>query len=263
MDINIIRSFLNNHLNTRLAVEGAAIAIGVSPATMYRYKANPETISIAQAIKLSEHLGLPLANGAAWSKVNILESERRRLQLESAIADACGHRLQIVPAYTVNSEIPEVTRLILQADYGTRLPKVEAQIMEIRQERARLYDEGKYTSWEIWNGFGYIDFFQGCNRFKGLSDELREKQIEKFIASTMHPNRHRFIYLRRTPDLPMFGCFNPPGVALIRIDNIQLEYQDSTLVESFEDTFNNIRQLCLTTTPDEFISFLRNPQDTN
>lgn len=260
MDIRVIENFLNVHLTTRSAVESAANAIGVSVATMYRYKANPESINLGQAMKLSEHLGLPLASGAAWSKVNILESERRRLDLESEIASTNGHRLQIVPAYTVNSEISDVTRLILQADYGTRLPKVEAEIMGIRQERARLYDEGQYTSWEIWSGFGYIDFFYGRNRFKCIPEELRLKQIEKFIESTHHPNRHRFIYLRRTPDLPMFGCFNPAGVALVRVDCIQLEYQDPILVDSFEDTFNEFRKMCLTSTPDEFVAFLREPK---
>lgn len=260
MDIKIIKGFLDAHLNTRLAVETAAKAIGVSVATMYRYKANPETISLGQAVKLSENLGLPLANGAAWSKAEILESERRRLVLESEIAATNGHRLQFVPAYTVNSELPEVTRLILQSDYGTRLPKVEAEIMRIRAQRARIYEEGRYTSWEIWNGFGYRDFFYGQNRFKGLDDNLRALQIEKFVESTKHPARNRYIYLQRTPDMPMFGCFTPLGVALVRVGNIQLEYQDSALVESFEDTFNDFRKNCLTATPEEFVAFIRDPK---
>lgn len=260
MDIRVIKNFLDSHLDTRLAVENAAKAIGVSAATMYRYKANPEAINLGQAMGLAAHLGLPLSSGAAWSKVDILESERRRLELEQEVAVARGHRLQIVPAYTVNSEIPEVTRLILQADYGTRLPKVETEIMRIRHERARLYDEAQYTSWEIWNGFGYIDFFYGQNRFKGLPEDLRLRQVEKFVESTRLSNRHRFIYLRRTPDIPMFGCFSPIGVALVRVDSIQLEYQDPALVDSFEDTFNDFRKMCFTSTPDEFIAFLREPK---
>lgn len=272
MDATVIKSFLGERLDTKRAVEGAAAAIDVSVATMYRYKAQPESIGLGQLIKLSEFLGLPLTNGAAWSKASLLDSERRRLELERSIAgeyrrldaelkvaaDAHGRRFQTVPAYTVNSELPEVTRLVLEADYGTRAATLEKDVLAVRAERARLYEH--YESWEIWNGYGYLDFFQGKNRYKTLPDDLRSAQVDVFAESTIHPLRHRFVYWRHSPDLPMFGCFAPVGVALVRVEDIHLEYQDPRLVESFEDTFNDLRALCATATAAEFVAFLRNPE---
>jgi hypothetical protein len=227
---------------------------------MYRYKSHPEAIGLGQLSQLASHLGLPLANGAAWAKTSVVEAERRRLSLESAMAaDSEGRRLVTVPAYTHNCELPEITQLILKADYGTRAPAMEREIADIRKERARLYDEAMYESWEIWNGFGYHDFFHGRDRFKSIPLALRKAQIKRFVQTSDHPRRHRFVYLRHTPDLPMFVCHSPPGTTLIRIDDIHLEFQDPVLVESFEKTFNDYRALCATTTVEQFTSFLENP----
>jgi hypothetical protein len=264
MDVALIKNFLGERLGTKRAVEGAAQAIGVSAATVYRYKQSPESIGLGQLVRLSAHLGLPLASGAAWSRSNIRESERRRLDLESASGEgkSQGRRLITVPAYTVNSELPEITELILKADYGTRVATVANEILAIRAERARLYESGGYESWEIWNGWGYLDFFHGRDRFRSVPADVRQKQVRHFIESSEHPQRHRFIYLRHSPDLPMFGIHSPPGVALVRIDDIHFEFQDPSLIESFEDTFNEFRGRCQTTTRSEFISWIENPLPT-
>lgn len=263
MDLGVIKSFLDDRLTTKVAVQRAAEVMGVSSATMYRYKANPEAMGLGHLVRLSGHLGLPLTNGAAWSKTSIVESERRRLDLESTLVrgKAEGRRLVTVPAYTVNSEISEVSDLILQADYGTRMTAIGAELTAIRAERSRLYDDPGYESWEIWNGFGYMDFFHGRDRFKSIPAESREAQIRHFIDSSENPKRHRFVYLRHSPDLPMFGCYTPEGVVLVRIDDIHLEFRDSALFDSFEDTFNDFRQRCVTVTREDFISFLKDPRD--
>ena len=260
MDLSVIKAFLNDSLPTKRAVEEAAGVIGVSVATMYRYKADPASIAIGQLSSLASHFGLPLTSGAAWAKTDEVGAERRRLALETTIAKDGGRRLITVPAYTVNSELPELTRLILNADYGSRAHSLESEIVDLRQRRARLYDEGAYESWEIWNGLGYYDFFHGRDRFKSIPENLRQAQVRRFIDSTNNPKRHRFFYVRNTPDLPMFGCHWPPGVALVRIDDIHLESQDHQLVENFESTFNEYRERCATRTVDQFVAFLKSPE---
>ena len=162
MDVELIGNFLNERLTTRKAVEEAADIIGVSTATMYRYKSNPDAISLGQICKLSQRLGLPLANGAVWTQDSILGSERRRLQLETELAKENGTRLITIPAYTVNDELPEITRMLLQEDYGAEAKRFDAEVLGIRAERRRLYESGRYESWEIWNGYGYLDFLSGC-----------------------------------------------------------------------------------------------------
>jgi hypothetical protein len=261
MDLTAIKSFLDESFNTKSSVQEAADVIGVSVATMYRYKSNPETIGLGQISRLATHFGLPLTSGAAWAKTSVVEAERRRLTLESSLArkGTQGRRLITLPAYTVNSELPEVTRWVLKADYGTRAASLEAEIMKIRRERTRLYDQHSYESWEIWNGFGYHEFFHARGRFSSIPATLRTAQIRRFVESSTEPTRHRFVYLRNTPELPMFGCHVPPGIALVRVDDIHLESQDPTLVESFEKTFNDYREKCVTTTTDQFVSFLENP----
>ncbi|MGH8865525.1 MAG: hypothetical protein ACREVZ_12890, partial [Burkholderiales bacterium] len=200
-------------------------AVGVSTATMYRYKANPEGMGLGTLIRLKDRLGLPLENGAAWSKSNVIAGERRRLSLEKTAAAAGGSRYTTVSPYTVNSELVPIMQLLVRADYGTRAPQIEGELLRIRAEREELYESCAYESWEIWNGCGYVDFFNGRGRFNGVPPALRQAQIEKFIDTSKVPGRHRFIYTHNYPELPMFGVYSPPGVALVRIDDIHLEYQ--------------------------------------
>lgn len=248
---------MNERFTTRKAVEAAAEAIDVSIATMYRYKSNPEAMSLGQVCRLAQRFGLPLANGAIWTQDCILGSERRRLELEAVLAKNAGSRLITLPAYTVNDELPEVTRLLLVEDYGPEAPKLEAEILGIRSERQRMYHEGLYESWEIWNGFGYLDFLNGTGRYKSITEQLRRDQIEAFIESTRRDHVYRFVYMTHSPDLPMFGCHTPPGAALIRVEDIHLEFQLRPLVESFEETFERLRKASRPLTRDQFIKFLR------
>jgi len=257
MDIQLVGNFLNERLTTRKAVEEAASIIGVSTATMYRYKSTPDAISLGQMCKLSRSLGLPLANGAVWTQDSILGSERRRLSLEAELAKNGGTRLITIPAYTVNDELPEITRLLLQVDYGAEAKRLADDVLRIRAERQELYETAKYESWEIWNGFGYLDFLNGRGRYRSVPTELRLAQINKLVASTSRANIHRFLYMTHSPELPMFGCHTPPGVALIRVDDIHLEFQAPDLVKSFEQTFENLRRASTTSTVDQFTSFLQ------
>jgi len=224
---------------------------------MYRYKANPDAISLGQICKLSQSLGLPLTNGAMWTQDSIVGSERRRLQLESELAKNNGTRLITIPAYTVNDELPEITRLLLQEDYGAEAKQLEDEVLRIRAERQQLYEVAKYESWEIWNGYGYSDFLNGLGRYRSIPTELREAQIEKFVANAARPNVHRFVYLTHSPELPMFGCHTPPGIVLVRVDDIHLEFQDRDLIRSFAETFDSLRRSSATSTLEQFATFLR------
>jgi len=257
MDTKIIKSFLNERLSTREATEEAAAVAGVSVATMYRYKSNPEGMGVGTLAKLSEHIGLPLSNGVSWNRMNILGSERRRLTLERVAATAGGARFTTVAPYTVNSELPEITKILLEFDYGTRATAFEAEVLAIRLERAQLYDSDLYDSWEIWSGAGYADFFAGRGRFAAISEQLRQKQITAFVESSMNQKRHRYFYT--LPDLPAFGCYSSSGVALVRVDDIHLEFQEPALVLNFEETFNELLDKCHTKTRDEFVTFLSDP----
>lgn len=259
MDINVIRDFLEQRLPTKAAVEEAASAAGVSAATMYRYKSNPEGMGLGTLIRLNECLGLPLENGAAWSKADIISSEYRRLSLEKAIAGNGGSRYTTVSPYTVNSELEPLTRALIRADYGTRAPQIENEILRIRASRQQLYDSCAYASWEIWNGNGYLDFFHGRGRFNQIPADLRKAQVKTFIESSRSENRHRFIYMNNCPELPMFGAYTPSGIALVRIEDIHLEYQAPALVKSFQETFDELLTRCVTRTTDQFIDFISNP----
>jgi hypothetical protein len=178
--------------------------------------------------------------------------------LENELAKKGGIRLITLPAYTVNDELPEITRLLLNHDYGAEAKRFDAEVLGVRRERQSLYESLKYESWEIWNGYGYADFLNGQGRYKSIPDDLRQAQVEKFIESSGRPNVHRFVYLTHTPELPMFGCHTPPGIALVRVDDIHLEFQDSHLVKSFEETFDNFRRSSSTSTIEQFTQFLRN-----
>lgn len=261
MDLDLIGSFINERFTTRKSVEEAAEAIDVSIATMYRYKSNPEAISLGQVCKLAQRFGLPLANGAVWTQDCILGSERRRLELEAVLAKNAGLRLITLPAYTVNDELPEITRLLLLEDYGSEASKIEAEVLGIRSERKRFYQEGNYESWEIWNGYGYLDFLHGRGRYRSITEDLRQAQIEVFVDSTKKPNVHRFVYLTHSPDLPMFGCHTPPGTALVRVEDIHLEFQLRPLVTSFEETFEKLRRTAEPWTDEQFIKFVREGLD--
>lgn len=253
----LISNFLNQRLSTRKSVEEAAKIIGVSAATMYRYKASPEMISLGQICKLSQQLGLPLAGGAVWTDASIMSSERRRLELESDVAKNKGKRLITIPAYTVNDELPEITKLLLLEDYGVDASRFDTELLNVRAERRRLYESDNYESWELWSGLGYQDFLNGRGRYRSIPADLRQTQIEKLIETSKRPNIHRFVYLAHTPELPMFGCHDPAGVALVRIDDIHLEFQDVQLVKSFEGTFEKLRRASATSSVEQFITFLR------
>jgi hypothetical protein len=257
MDLRAVEAFLGERLNTKDAMAEAANVATVSLATMYRYKANPDSMSLKTLRLLSNHFALPLSHTAIWSKDDILASERRRLSLESAIAKVGGRRIQTVWPYTVNDELPELTRALLKVDYGPRATELEDEILSIRADRAALYENDAYESWEIWNQRGYSDFVAGRGRFAAIPLGIRQAQVQVFARSSRSSFRQRYFY--DGFDLPAFGCFSNPGVALIRIDDIHLEVQETHLVDSFTRVFNELRERCVTKSQDEFLQLLTNP----
>jgi hypothetical protein len=259
VDPTIIKSFMQERLTTKEEVARAAHAVGVSTATLYRYKSNPEDMGLGVLAKLKDFLGLPLENGAAWSKARVIETERRRLKLEEFAAKAGGARYTTVAPYTVSSELADVTQILLHADYGTRAPSMESDLLNVRRARAATYNAGSYDSWEIWDGYGYSDFFYGRGRFKDIDATMRKHQVAAFVESSRHPKRHRFVYRSHCPSLPMFGCYQPQGVALVRIEDIHIEFQAPELVQSFMETFDELLGHCITKTMDQFIQFITSP----
>lgn len=261
MDPTIIKSFMQERLTTKEEVARAARAVGVSTSTLYRYKSNPEDMGLGVLAKLKDILGLPLENGAAWSKAKVIETERRRLQLEQTCAKEGGARYTTVAPYTVNSELAEITQLLLRTDYGTQTATLEKELLEVRQARSALYEASEYESWEIWDAYGYGDFFHGRCRFKSIDKSVRDRQIAAFVESSRQTKRHRFIYRSHCPSLPMFGVYQPQGVALVRVEDIHIEFQTPELVRSFRDTFDDLLSQCATRTSEQFIQFITSPDE--
>ncbi len=255
MDTVVLKNFLNERLSTKQDVKEAADAVGVSIATLYRYKADPSLMGLGTFNALSSHLGLPMQEGAIWLKDDIIGGERRRLSLEKAVAEVHGTRFTTTSPYTVNVELSDITKQLLLYYYGTKAPQIEDTVLSIRDERKRLYDE--YETWEIWSAHGYKDFFHGKRRFKSISEKLRQAQIEEFIESSYNPKRHRF--MADSTELPIFSCFMPVNVVLVRIDDIYIESRSPEIVESFKETFNDLVLSCMTKNIEQFVDFLKNP----
>jgi hypothetical protein len=259
MEIAIVKNLMNERLTTANLMNDAARKIGVSLATMYRYKSNPELIPLGKLISLCEHLGFPLGGSITWSKNKVLQGERRRYELEKEIAEQeFGKRYVITPSYTVTSELPEVTRQLWDYDYGTRYQELISDYIGLRQERCKLYQEGKYESFEIINGFCYKDFFYGQGRFKGLPKELRMKQIDSLIKSLEYPHVNRRIYLKATPELPIFSCFSTDK-AVIRIDDFIVEFNNETIVKELVETYNTYYDTADIINKDQVKVFLQKP----
>lgn len=197
---------------------------------------------------------------SCWlSAASILGGESRQLALDAQLALGGGARLCTNLGYSACDELPEITQLLLQEDHGPAAEQLIPDFLALRAERRDLYRAGRYQSVEVWPACGYRDFLNCRGRYRTIPRALRDKQINQFIESSARPNVHRVLYLAPTPELPMFSCYSPSGVAsktlLFRDGGLHIEYPAGHLFEGFEAHFHGLcRQSC--SSPEQFIGFL-------
>jgi transcriptional regulator with XRE-family HTH domain len=258
MDTELIRQFLKQRLSTRRDVEEAARAIGVSTATLYRYRGSPEKMTLETLGRLAETLGLPLDYGASFARLSPVSAEQRRLELEEAAAGNGGLRQIVSPTFTVNAQTREYTQMLLEIEYGVSRATKMNEYLQVRAERSRLYRDAAYTSYEIFSGFGYYDFFAGRGKFSSMPNSLREQQIEALLESCTWPHVNRRIYLRHMPELPIFSCHDP-GSAVVRVNDVLVEFSGSSVVDDLRDTYEEFYESCAITSPSAVSEYLQDP----
>ncbi|MBU1495166.1 MAG: hypothetical protein KJ956_14510 [Actinobacteria bacterium] len=224
-----IRLLLKTRLDTRERVERAANAIGVSAATLYRYKSAPENIPLGKLSALNDLLGFSLGDGATWVRSEFIEAEERREALEASIA-AGGMRLVVTPAFSVNAQLPDVTRAVMDFDHGVHRRSDFERYLAIRQQRRELYLSGDYESLEIIDAASYVDFFEGRGRYRSLSDDLRRKQIDELVRTTRLDHVVRRVYVRSTPELPIVSWYST-GTVVARLDDFVIEFTNRDAVD--------------------------------
>lgn len=242
MDIDIVKNLLKDRLTTAELASEAAERIGVSVATMYRYKKDPESIPFGKLVALGKYLGFPIGGSAAWLRADMVASERRRFELESSVGAIGGRRYIVTPSFAVTCELPEFTKTLWDFDYGDRQRDAMTKYMALRQKRVELYESGAYESVEIFIGAGYQDFLNRRGRFKGISEDLQHRQLERIVRSLDFGHVRRRIYLKSTPELPIFQCYSN-DVAVIRVDDFTVEFNGpettKELVEIFDEYYDN------------------------
>jgi hypothetical protein len=261
MLIEDVKKLLTERLTTAKLMRQAASVIDVSLATMYRYKSDPSAIPFGALVNLGKYLAFPIEGTVVWSKQDVPRSELRRFQLESAVAmqEARGSRFTVTPSYSVNVELPEVTQFLWNFDYGRPSSNGELdRYLEHRCARRKMYLEGKYNSLELITGNGYRDFFNGKGRFKGVPTNLRQKQVKELIRTLDLPHVIRRLYLKNTPELPVFTCYSN-AVAVIRVDDFTVEFSGTSAVQELTEVFQNYFANADVKTKEEMVDFLKHP----
>lgn len=255
MDVEIVKSLLRDRLPTAELAQEAAARIGVSLATMYRYKKDPQSIPFGKLVTLGEFLGFPIGGSAAWSRSDALASERRRYELESAVAAIRGRRYIVTPSFTVTCEVPEFTEQLWDFDYGTRQHETRPKYLEVRNQRCEVYRRGSYESVELFIGAGYQDFLHRRGRFQGVSEAMRDRQLEQIVLSLEYPHVHRRVYLKNTPELPVFTCYSN-DIAIIRVDDFTVEFNGPDTARELVEIYNEYYDNADLKTVDEVREFL-------
>jgi hypothetical protein len=256
--VDLLRTQLHERLRTTDQVKAAASRIKVSPATLYRWKAAPETIPFGKVAMLIDYLGDPVQDRVSWSRSEFVASDRRRLELERATSPG-GTRYVVTPTFTVNSELPELTERLLEYDYGARYRDRLPEYLEVREARRQLYESGDYTSYEMINGASYLDFHSGRGRYDGVPRSLRESQIKELLRSLRFAHVRRRIYLKSTPELPIVSCYNGPGTstAVIRVDDFTVECRGEQIASELQEIFMEYFERADLKSPEQVAEFLR------
>lgn len=258
MNIEIVKRLLRERLSTAQLVEVAATKIEVSVATLYRYKKDPAAMPFGKLVELGKHLGFPIGGSATWSRMDVIAGERRRLELEEATADAKGRRCIVTPSFPVTCELDQFTQCLWDNDYGARDRNRLKEYQQLRKRRTELYSSGRFESVEIINGAGYLDFLKGTGRFRSVPERLRKSQQEKIVASLKFPNIHRRVYLKSTPELPVFSWFST-DTAIIRVDDFTVEFQGPETCNELRDIFDDYFDSADLKTNEEVRDFLAGP----
>jgi len=260
MDIELINGLFRSRLGGTEQMKAAAKLLNISLATLYRYKKTPEAIPVGKLKKLSQHFGYPIDSTATWSKTDILAGEQRRLELEQQVARPGGRRYVVTPSFTVTCELPELTRQLWEFDYGTRPEQELREYLRIRADRRELYQRSAYESFEIVIGGSYSDFFYGRGRFKGISNEVRKRQIEQILSTFDHEHVHRRVYLEHTPEVPVLLCYSSQ-IAVLRADDFVVEFSGLTVTKQLLDIFNQYYKDAHLKSPDEVRKFFKAPSE--
>ncbi len=253
-----IKALMASRLNTRERVEHAADAIGVSVATLYRYKTAPETIPLGKVMALNDILGYSLGDGATWNRREFIEAEARRAELEELIANG-GTRVSVTPAFSVNAQLPEVTRAVMDFDHGVHRRSDFDEYAELRQHRRELYLASNYESFEVINARVYEDFFAGRGRYRSIGRDLRDRQIEELLRTSDLEHVNRRIYTRATPELPIISWYSS-GIVVSRIDDLVIEFVNRDAVDELAMIVDRFWKSTDIQSPDEVQSFLSDPQ---
>lgn len=214
-----------------------ASVLGVSLATAYRYRKSPSDMSIASLERLSSHFRIPVSMNLLYREDDVLAAEEARLKLEEEIADLGGSRFVTTPHFTVNCEIEAFTKELFYAQYGNRFSDSEiAEYVSLRTRRRRLYLSGSYKSEEIVNGPSYIDFFYGRGVFESVSKQVRDRQLDEVLNTSILPFVSRKIYTTVTPELPTILNYSS-SKAIIRVEDLTIFFTD----EDWQETVRVLR----------------------
>ena len=264
-----VKELLNSSLTTKADAQDLSDNIGVSVATMYRYKKEPELIPFGILLKIKEYLGHPIntPDYVLKSPNDFVVAEERRLSFEQSCSG--GSRYVVTPIFSVNSETEEFTRAVAKYDYPEATDEQIENLVKIRRKRCVVYKKGEYKSFELIDASKYRDFYLGVNRFSMLSQECINRQVDELVKSTLLSNVERRIYLYNTPELPVVSCYEVDTKkkaflkCVVRADDFVTEYtnenssESATEIKKMFDKFYETKTNLVT--PEDVIDFLKNP----
>ena len=128
----------------------------------------------------------------------------------------------------------------------------------VRQKRQSLYLSGRYQSFELIVASCYRDFFERRGRFKGISDRIWTSQHQAIVETAALPHVHRRVYLRNTPELPVFTCYSTNS-AVVRVDDFTVEFGGPGVVSELVEIFIGYFEKAEVRTDAEVRSFLESP----
>lgn len=260
MNLDALKARLQEVLRTTEAVATAAKHIDVSPATLYRYKANPEQLPLGKFIALVEHLGLPVAEHSVLLPPQFVDAERHRLSHERAIAaqGGKGERLSVTPFFPVTTEIPQITAHVAESTFGAPNRHQFPEYFAARAERVALYMQRRYNSIEIINAYCYRSFFNRSvdAEYAALTQNMRDSQVERLAETNQWDNVTRRIYFGH--ELPYITAYSD-GSAIPRIDEFTLEVTGERMVTDLKSIFFKYFNACKVKARDDVTRFLQDP----
>lgn len=256
MNIEQIKQHMQRELGTLEQLVKVAEKIGVSQATMYRFKSNPEAMQLGHFLKLTELIGFPTSEDIAWLPKEFVPEEEYRLKHESAVAKVNGSRMTVTPFFSVNVELPEITKITAEEIYGVSANRGMDLYLEARKKRKDLYLNSKYKSKEIINGYLYLEFFRREKMHRGISESQKEKQIQEIIKSMDLESVQRRVYFGH--DLPLITWYST-GVALLRFGQFTIQVTGSILTDAAADIFNEYYLKCDLKNNEDVKDFIKNP----